>query len=126
MNIVAQSIEVYEAIQRAIEILDELNLKQEKPEEITLKAGTGIGAIEAPRGILFHKYTLDKEGFCKKAHIITPTSQNLAKLELDIKKYLSGLLKYDKAKIRAQVEELIRAYDPCISCSTHFLEIVWQ
>jgi len=125
-NNIAQAIEINEIINRILEILNKLKIKKEERPEIITKSGTGIGAIEAPRGILFHKYTLDEKGYCKSAHIITPTSQNLPKLEIDIKKYLPSLLKYNKNKISLEIEKLIRAYDPCISCSTHFLEMNWQ
>lgn len=126
MNNIAQAIEINEIVHRALEILEKLNIKPEEPQEVMIKPGTGIGAIEAPRGILFHKYTIDQKGYCKAAHIITPTSQNLAKLEIDIKKYIPSLLNYDKNKVKLEIEKLIRSYDPCISCSTHFLEMDWQ
>ena len=121
-NNIAQAIELYEGIIQAIKILKNLKLKNEKLKEIKLKACEGIGALEAPRGILFHKYKFNKKGICKFANITTPTTQNLPHLEQAIKEYLPCILDKSEEEIKLQIEKLIRAYDPCISCSTHFLE----
>jgi len=121
-NNVAQAIEIQEGIQQAIKILEHINIKQEKPVEIKPKAATGVGALEAPRGILFHKYRFNKKGICKFANITTPTTQNLPHLEQAIKEYLPSLLNLKENEIKLEIEKLIRAYDPCISCSTHFLD----
>jgi coenzyme F420-reducing hydrogenase alpha subunit len=92
------------------------------------KKARGIAAVEAPRGILFHDYTFDEKGFLEKANIVTPTAQNLRNMEEDIKAYLELLLKEEKPKdeIVLEIEKLIRAYDPCFSCSTHFLDVTWK
>ncbi len=121
-NNIAQAIELYEGITQAIKILKNLKLKNEKIKEIKLKACEGIGALEAPRGILFHKYKFNKKGICKFANITTPTTQNLPHLEQAIKEYLPCILDKSEEEIKLQIEKLIRAYDPCISCSTHFLD----
>jgi coenzyme F420-reducing hydrogenase alpha subunit len=123
MNNIAQAIEVHEGVRRSIEILENLKLKQESPKPITPKASIGVGASEAPRGILFHKYKFDKDGKCTYANITTPTSQNLLNLQESIKIYLPTILDKSKDEIKLELEKLIRAYDPCISCSTHFLEL---
>ncbi|MCX8147526.1 MAG: Ni/Fe hydrogenase subunit alpha, partial [Candidatus Woesearchaeota archaeon] len=77
----------------------------------------------APRGLLFHDYSFDEHGHCMKANIITPTAQNLKQMEEDLKTMLPPLLNKPKEKIRRNIEMLIRAYDPCFSCSAHFLEL---
>jgi sulfhydrogenase subunit alpha len=123
MNNLAQAIEIYEGVERAINILENIKLKPEQPKPIVPKASIGVGASEAPRGILFHKYVFDKKGYCTSANITTPTSQNLLNLQEAIKQYLPQILDKDEQTIKLEIEKLIRAYDPCISCSTHFLEL---
>ncbi|MBS3112941.1 Ni/Fe hydrogenase subunit alpha [Candidatus Woesearchaeota archaeon] len=123
MNNVAQAIEIYEGILRCVHILENLQLKNEKLKPINVRPAVGIGAAEAPRGILFHKYSFDKKGICVSANITTPTSQNLLNIQEAIKQRLPAILKYSEEEIKLEIEKLIRAYDPCISCSTHFLEM---
>ena len=124
MNIPAQAIEIYEGIEQAINILQTLKIKEEPLPEITIKDATGISATEAPRGILFHKYKF-KNGKCTFANITTPTTQNLQNIEDALRIYIPQLLKQglEEEQLKLEIEKLIRAYDPCISCSTHFLEL---
>lgn len=125
-NVPAQAAEMLVLVDRAIGILGNLKLKKEKPKQVKVRAGTGAAVSEAPRGLLFHKYTFDKDGICRYANITTPTSQNLRCMQEAIKEFLPGLLDQPKEKIKLKIEQLIRAYDPCISCSTHFLELNWK
>ncbi len=124
MNNVAQAIEIYEGFEQAINILENLKIKKEELPKVEIKATTGVSALEAPRGILFHKYKFDKKGKCTFANITTPTTQNLQNIEDGIRLYVPELLKQElnEEQIKLEIEKLIRAYDPCISCSTHFLE----
>ncbi len=122
-NNLAQAVEIYEGFNRAIEIIENLKLKNEALPKIKPIKSTGIGAIEAPRGMLFHKYSFDDEGICTSADITTPTTQNLADMENSIKQFTLKILNKSKDQIKLEIERLIRAYDPCISCSTHFLEL---
>ena len=96
--------------------------------KVVPRAGTGVGVVEVPRGILFHTYTIDEKGYITKANIMTPTSQNLKNMEKDVRTYLQHLLDHGakKADIPLELEKLIRAYDPCFSCSTHFLKVEWD
>lgn len=126
MNNIAQAVEILEGVNRSIEILENLKLEPEEPAPVDPKQAVGIGAIEAPRGILFHKYCFDSKGYCTSANITTPTSQNLQNIEDNIKIFLPIILHKKKENIQLDVEKLIRSYDPCISCSTHFLKIVWD
>ncbi len=126
MNVLAQAIEVYEGIKRCIEVIENLDLHEEKLPEIKPKKSVGFGASEAPRGILFHKYEFDKNGFSTFVNITTPTTQNLQNMEDNIRAFMPSLLDRNKETIQLEIEKLIRAYDPCISCATHFLEIVWE
>ena len=126
-NILAQAVEVYDAVLK-LERLLEKPFKPEKVKNVKVRKGRGISAVEAPRGILFHDYEFDSNGGVVRANIITPTVQNLKNLELDIKSYLSSLLKQHLSKeaLVLEIEKLIRAYDPCFSCSTHFLRVDWH
>ena len=126
MNNPAQAIEILEGMSRCIEIIETTDFKDEKPPLFKPKASTGVGANEAPRGILFHKYSFDAKGNSTFVNITTPTTQNLPNLEDDIRHFLPSLLDKPKEVIQLEIEKLIRAYDPCISCATHFLEIVWE
>ncbi|MBW2972586.1 Ni/Fe hydrogenase subunit alpha [Candidatus Woesearchaeota archaeon] len=128
MNIPAQALEILEGINRCIIILSNLRLKQEAPLEVSVKpcACEGIAACEAPRGILFHHYKFDDKGYCTSADITTPTTQNLQHIEESIREYLPSILGRNPDDIKLEIEKLIRAYDPCISCSTHFLQIEWE
>jgi len=129
-NNLAQAIETLHGCDLSIDILKDLivSIKNEKPIEFQVKAGIGVGVVEAPRGILYHRLDIDDKGNIIKAEFIIPTQQNIIHLEKDIAKYVEQLLKQnvDKEKISLKVEEMIRAYDPCMSCATHFLKIDWE
>jgi len=120
-NTIAQLVECVYSVERVIEHLDWLLNNKIKEEDISFKPkeGRGIGVIEAPRGILFHDYTYDNKGICVKANCIIPTNQNHANIQQDMESLVP--LYKDKGKERLQLllEMLVRAYDPCISCSTH-------
>lgn len=126
LNNVAQAAELVHSIDRIIEILSTLKLRYERPRVPRVKAGRGISCVEAPRGLLFHDYELDKKGIIQKANIITPTAQNVKKIENDLWSFVQGILNKPKKEIILAIEKLIRAYDPCISCSTHFLKVNWR
>jgi len=100
---------------------------KEKDRKIKVKAGRGVSAIEAPRGTLFHEYKIDKQGKIAYCNIITPTAQNLNRMEQDIILFVNELLEKNTSKeeMVSEIEKLIRAYDPCFSCSTHFLKVKW-
>lgn len=121
-NTLAQVIEIMHCLEEAEKLLDEISgLKREKflADEIKVRSGIGVGAIEAPRGTLYHTYETNNEGRIVHADIVTPTAQFLANLEEDLALYLPSLGKVSKKEIEKQTKMLIRAYDPCISCSTH-------
>ncbi|USN45542.1 MAG: Ni/Fe hydrogenase subunit alpha [Candidatus Woesearchaeota archaeon] len=127
-NNFAQALETLHWTDKAIDLIDHHTFKHEDPVKVTPRAGHGIAAIEVPRGILFHEYTTDDAGEILEANIITPTVQNLANAELDIRAFVEHILKrkkLTKPEIVLEIEKLIRAYDPCFSCSTHFLKVTW-
>ncbi|MEM4347691.1 MAG: Ni/Fe hydrogenase subunit alpha [Candidatus Altiarchaeota archaeon] len=123
VNNFAQAIEILHLIERAIEILENLKIKHEKPVDVKLREGRGISATEVARGLLFHDYKLDEKGKVLKANILPPTTQNLKNIEDDIMQILPKILNRSEEEIKLELEKLIRSYDPCISCSTHFLEL---
>jgi coenzyme F420-reducing hydrogenase alpha subunit len=125
MNTVAQLVECFHVVETSIEIIDQLLTKGLKAEKVVSspKAGKGSGCVEAPRGILFHEYEFDKNGKCVAADICIPTNQNHANIQKDFEKLLPEILDQSEKDIRLKLEMLVRAYDPCISCSTHFLNV---
>ena len=125
-NNLAQGIEILHSIDHSLEILESADFKQERQAFIERKEATGIGVIEAPRGTLFYKLALDKKGSVKEGRIIVPTQQNQINMELDIKNLVQNKIKeMPKEAIAYEIEKLIRAYDPCISCASHFLKVNW-
>ena len=125
-NNAAQAVEIVYSIERAMEIIDELikmGIKEEKPVEFNVRAGTGISAVEAPRGTLYHCYSFDEKGRLTKADIITPTAQNLANIEKDLRASVENLIDGPGESLAQKLEMVVRAYDPCISCATHLLEV---
>ena len=89
----------------------------------TSRAGQGCHATEAPRGLLYHRYRIGDDGLIAEAKIVPPTSQNLGQIEDDLRAYLPGIVNLDDAEATRRCEHLIRNYDPCISCATHFLRL---
>ncbi|PLW79628.1 hypothetical protein C0585_06545 [Candidatus Woesearchaeota archaeon] len=125
-NLIAQSLELVHWIEHAIDLLSRTEFFNEVPVEFKPKKCKGIAATEVPRGILYHHYEFDNKGFVTKSNIITPTVQNLKTMEKDIKEFVPSLLHKKKEEIILDIEKLIRAYDPCFSCSTHFLNVNWK
>jgi sulfhydrogenase subunit alpha len=128
LNSAAQAVEMVHSIEDSIEIIDELLTRGVQPEEppvIDVKAGEGVGSCDVPRGILFHNYVYDENGICTEANCIIPTNQNYANLNADMEALLPQILDKPQDKIRLMMEMLVRAYDPCISCSTHFLTVTF-
>lgn len=123
-SIVARAIEINYALEEAIQLLAAYTLPALPYVTTEITAGTGYGCTEAPRGILWHSYSIDPAGNVSKAIIVPPTSQNQARIEQDLLTALTkfGLDKQEQA-IRLHGEKVIRNYDPCISCATHFLKL---
>jgi coenzyme F420-reducing hydrogenase alpha subunit len=91
--------------------------------EVEPRAGVGHGASEAPRGILYHRYEIDNEGVIKNAWIVPPTSQNQGIIEEDLAAFVPTKLNETDEKLTWYCEQAVRNYDPCISCSCHFLKL---
>lgn len=123
-SIIVRAIEVLYAFEEALRIIENYEEPYAYEEfKIVPVESTGYGCTEAPRGICFHKYTIDEEGLIKTAKIIPPTSQNQKTIEDDLYHYASKFTNLPDDKLRHQCELAIRNYDPCISCATHFLNL---
>jgi len=122
-SIVVRSVEVLYAFDEALRILGNYEMPDRPCIEIEPKAGTGYGCTEAPRGTLFHRYTIDTTGKVLDAQIIPPTSQNQKTIENDLREFVSKYLDLPEDRLTWQCEQAIRNYDPCISCATHFLKL---
>jgi len=126
MNSVAQVAECAHCAEDSIAIIDrllEIGLKDEKPNQSPTRYGRGTASTEVPRGILFHEYEYDRRGNIVAANCIIPTGQNLANIDDDMKKLVPEIITKSKADITKHLEMLVRAYDPCISCSVHLLNV---
>ncbi|MBI3190591.1 nickel-dependent hydrogenase large subunit [archaeon] len=126
-NNLAQAIEILHCIDHSTEMLENSKFKKEELQKPTFTDdNVGIGVIEAPRGTLFYKVTVSKTGKLTKTNVIVPTSQNQINMEKDIGKLVQDNIEsMPKEKIEYEIEKLIRAYDPCMSCATHFLKVRW-
>jgi sulfhydrogenase subunit alpha len=123
-SLLARTVEIHVAIVEAIRLLEAYRLPPAPHVEVAPRAGVGFGATEAPRGLLWHRYEVDADGVIRAARIVPPTSQNQARIEADLHRSLQrfGLDRDDDA-LRQRAETVIRNYDPCISCATHFLTL---
>ncbi|MBN2242609.1 MAG: Ni/Fe hydrogenase subunit alpha [Acidobacteria bacterium] len=126
MNNVAQVVEVVHCAYNGVRMLDEVLGGGLKAEDVAyeVKAGRGVGSCEVPRGILFHDYTFDENGRCVDANAVIPTSQNINNVEQDMKAFVPEMLPgMSREELTLHMEMLLRAYDPCISCSVHMLDV---
>ena len=121
-NILAQAIEMVHCFEESIKILEKIANQQIEVGEAIIKnrTGEGIGAIEAPRGTLFYDVKI-KNGIVKNVNIITPTAQNIANLEDDLEEFekMGGFKGLNTKEREDRIKMLIRAYDPCVTCSVH-------
>ncbi len=125
-NLKARLVEVVHYIEEALRAIDELLLRgmgQVRNQAPATSGGEGTAAVEAPRGLLFHHYRYASNGLLEQANCVIPTAQNLASIEADLSAMLPELLDQPDEQLQKQLEMLIRAYDPCLSCSTHQLKI---
>jgi len=123
-SVVSRAAEIWLAIDEALHLLQDYSNPASAAVSWQAVAGTGIAATEAPRGLLWHQYDLDNTGRIQNARIIPPTSQNQARIEEDLRNSLQQFgLEQDDDALRLHGETVIRNYDPCISCATHFLQL---
>lgn len=123
-SIVARAIETVAAFEEAVRIVGDYHAEA-SPSRIqyTPHAGEGCHATEAPRGLIFHRYRIGGDGLIAEAKIVPPTSQNQGQIENDLREFVPSVLQLDDAEATRRCEHLIRNYDPCISCATHFLRM---
>lgn len=127
--IIARGIELVHAFEVAVEIIRNYERRGPARMEYTPRNAWGAAATEAPRGLLYHRYEIDDAGKILAADIIPPTSQNQAQIEADLRTDLLREMaagNQDRAALELQCERLVRSYDPCISCATHFLPVRWE
>lgn len=122
-SIVARAIELVQACEEALDIVEHYQPPQPPRVAYVPRAGQGAAATEAPRGLLYHDYAVEADGCLASARIIPPTSQNQAQIERDLWQLAQRLLPADDARLALACEQAVRNYDPCISCSTHFLNV---
>ncbi|TWU50574.1 NAD-reducing hydrogenase HoxS subunit beta [Rubripirellula tenax] len=125
-SIIARSIEVVHALEEAIDIIESYEPPPQPFISYQPKASDGCAATEAPRGMIYHHYQIKEDGTVASSKIVPPTSQNQLQIESDLREYLPKLLGEPDEIVAAECEKLIRNYDPCISCSTHFLTLTME
>ena len=122
-SLIVRGIETLYAVEEAIRIIDDYEMPDKPFVDVAPRAGTGHGATEAPRGLLYHQYSIDDNGNILKAQLVPPTAQNQLVIEQDLYHYVEKYMDLPDDKLKWQLEQSIRNYDPCISCSTHFLKL---
>lgn len=122
-SIVVRSVEVLQACQDALAIVESYEEPDASSVTVTPRAGVGHGCTEAPRGICYHRYELAEDGSILSARIVPPTAQNQKMIEADLFKVVEANLALSDEDLKWRCEQAIRNYDPCISCATHFLKL---
>jgi coenzyme F420-reducing hydrogenase alpha subunit len=120
-SIVVRGLETVWAVEEALRIIETYTPPPEPAVPVPAVAGVGAAATEAPRGLLYHRYQLDDAGIITDAVIVPPTSQNQIAIEADLRDFVQSHLDLDDHTLGHRCEQVIRNYDPCISCATHFL-----
>ncbi len=123
---VAQAIEMLNAIDRSQDMLESYEFKEEKTPLPPAKEGVGIGAIEAPRGTLYYMLKVMADGKVQEGTPVIPTAQNQGNIQDDIKLMVENNLGMEREDLEHEIEKLVRAYDPCVSCAAHFLKVKWD
>lgn len=122
-SIVVRSIEMVYALEEALRIIDAYEAPDRPAEPVEVRAGSGCGCSEAPRGICYHRYDIDENGDIVFALIVPPTSQNQPRIEQDLMEFVPTQIGLPEDLLRKRCEQAVRNYDPCISCATHFLRL---
>jgi coenzyme F420-reducing hydrogenase alpha subunit len=125
-SIIVRAVEVLYAVGEALRLIDAYEPPPRPHVDVPPRAATGHGATEAPRGLLYHRYTLDADGTVTDASLVPPTSQNQAAIEEDLRRQVQERLARGTptdAELTGLCERAIRNHDPCISCATHFLDL---
>lgn len=125
-NNLAQAIEILHCLDDGLDILRRQKFTLEPLQKPVYREAVGVGVVEAPRGTLYHKIEISANGMVKSGEIVVPTGQNQINIEQDVVRLVNSLLPdTTKEQIAFEIEKLIRAYDPCMSCGSHFLKVDW-
>lgn len=126
-SIVVRGLEVLFSLEEAIRIIENYAPPElpslALPDSPSTNDVTGWAITEAPRGSLYHSYMVDPKGLIKEAKIVPPTSQNQPRIENDLENFLVDRVSMEHERLTLECEQLVRSYDPCISCATHFLDV---
>lgn len=122
-SIIVRAVETLYACEEALRVIQNYEEPPKPCVDYQVKAGTGHGCTEAPRGILYHRYQLDNAGIIQDARIVPPTAQNQTTIEEDLVQFVEKHLDLSDDQLQWQCEQAVRNYDPCISCSCHFLKL---
>lgn len=122
-SIIARAVELVFACEEAIALIESYEPPPAPRVQAHPRVGTGTAATEAPRGLLYHRYSVDENGLITAARIVPPTAQNFRRMEEDLWNYVPRLLQLDNEQLAWSAEQAVRNYDPCISCATHFLKV---
>ena len=123
MSIAVRAVETLHACEEALAIIEQYEPPEAPSVDYEVSAATGYGCTEAPRGICYHRYSVDAEGLIVDAQIVPPTSQNQPSIEADLEQVVRQFMDLPNAELTKRCEMAVRNYDPCISCATHFLKL---
>jgi len=122
-SIIVRAVELVFACDEALRLIAAYEPPDPASVPVPATSGTGFGATEAPRGLLFHRYDLDGEGLISAARIVPPTSQNQLTIESDLRQVVQANLSLADDELTWRCEQAVRNFDPCISCAAHFLDV---
>ncbi|HVC19883.1 MAG TPA: Ni/Fe hydrogenase subunit alpha [Vicinamibacterales bacterium] len=122
-SIVVRSVEILQACDEAVRLIERYERPEPPAVAVPVRPGIGYACTEAPRGILYHRYRIDEQGTILDAKIVPPTSQNQKTIENDLRQFVPGHLDLPAGELRRRCEQIVRNYDPCLSCSTHLLTL---
>lgn len=122
-GIVARSVEILYVLEESLRLIERYEPPPLPALPVVVRPGIGMACTEAPRGILYHRYRVDGDGVIREAKIVPPTSQNQGRIEQDLRLFLPRVLDRSNEEASLACERVIRCYDPCISCATHFLNL---
>jgi coenzyme F420-reducing hydrogenase alpha subunit len=125
-SIVVRAVELVAACEEALRLVEHYVAPEPSVERVLARAGVGVGATEAPRGLLLHEYEIDDEGTILRARIVPPTSQNQSSIEDDLRRVVEHGLDLTDDELQWRCEQSVRNHDPCISCAAHFLDLEVQ
>ncbi|MFN3975944.1 MAG: Ni/Fe hydrogenase subunit alpha [Aquificaceae bacterium] len=122
-SLLVRMLEIVHSLEKSLDLVKGYQKPEKSLVEFKPKRSEGFGVSEAPRGILWHNYAFDEEGRILKADIVPPTAQNLPAMELSLWEYIKDFDNVREETLQDLAEPMIRNFDPCISCATHFLKV---